>query len=58
VGADDDVDDLAVSDATAKTLSERAVFVEPHAGHFAFTSPLIVRCNCSNFALHFWQMYS
>jgi len=52
-------DDFAPSeDATAKTLSDRAVFVDPHSGHFAFTSPLIVRCSCSNFALQDLQVYS
>jgi len=43
---------------TANTLSERAVFVEPHSGHFAVGSPLIVRTSCSNLLLHDWQVYS
>jgi len=48
---------------TAKTLSARAVFVEPHEGHFtlaavALSALLIVRCNCSNFSLHALQVYS
>ena len=42
---------------TAKTLSVRAVFVDPHDGHSTFAAPasvalLIVRCNCSNFSSH------
>jgi len=60
-------DDFAFAPApsapTAKTLSARAVFVEPHDGHFTFVSVasaalLIVRCNCSNFSLHALQVYS
>ena len=51
----------AAAELTAKTLIERAVFVEPHDGHFTFVSAsvlLIVRCNCSNFSLHALQVYS
>ena len=51
----------APSAPTAKTLSARAVFVEPHDGHFTFVSAsalLIVRCNCSNCSLHALQVYS
>jgi hypothetical protein len=33
---------------TANTLSARAVFGDPHVGHFGFVSSLIERCNCSN----------
>jgi len=50
--------DRAPSAPTANTLSERAVFVEPHSGHFAFGSPLIVRTSCSNLLLHDSQVYS
>jgi hypothetical protein len=60
-GADDDDDDLPrppVSAPTAKTLSARAVFGEPHDGHATLASLLIVRCSCSNFALQDWQVYS
>jgi hypothetical protein len=35
MGAASDWADLAVSDATAKTLSERTVFIDPHVGHLA-----------------------
>jgi hypothetical protein len=52
----------APSAPTANTLNARAVFVEPHDGHFTFASCasalLIVRCNCSNFSLHALQVYS
>jgi hypothetical protein len=57
VGADEDAD-LPLSAATANTLSERCVCVDPHSGHFAELSPLIVRTNCSNFALHDLHVYS
>jgi hypothetical protein len=43
---------------TAKTLSARAVLVDPHDGHFAFASPLIVRCSCSNFPPQEPHVYS
>jgi hypothetical protein len=48
---------------TAKTLSVRAVLVDPHDGHFTFAAVassalLIVRCNCSKFSLHALQVYS
>jgi hypothetical protein len=61
--ADDDFDFApAPSAPTAKTLSARAVRVEPHDGHFTFASSasalLIVRCNCSNFSLHALHVYS
>jgi hypothetical protein len=54
---------LAPSAPTAKTLSARAVFVEPHEGHFTFAAVwlsalLMVRCNCSNFSLHALHVYS
>jgi hypothetical protein len=58
VGTDDCDEDFALSDATAKTLSARAVFADPHSGHFALASPLIVRWSCSNFALQDLQVYS
>jgi hypothetical protein len=55
----------APSAPTAKTLSARAVRVDPHDGHFTFAppapappAPLIVRCNCSNRASHALQVYS
>ena len=54
----------APSAPTANTLSARAVFTDPHDGHFtlgpsALSAALdIVRCNCSNFASHDLQMYS
>jgi hypothetical protein len=63
-GAADDFDlPPAPSAPTAKTLNARAVFVEPHDGHFTFvvvsaSAALIVRCNCSNFPLHALQVYS
>jgi hypothetical protein len=62
--ADDDLDLAPTPSApTAKRLIARAVFVEPHDGHFTFaavasSAPLIVRCNCSNFSLHALQVYS
>ena len=48
---------------TAKTLSVRAVLLDPHAGHFTFAAVassalLIVRCNCSNVSWHALQVYS
>jgi hypothetical protein len=49
---------LPASAATAKTLSDRDVFVEPHWGHLAGVLAVIVRCNCSKLALHDWQVYS
>ena len=55
----------APSAPTANTLNARAVFVEPHDGHFTFVALaplsaalLIVRCNCSNRSLHALQVYS
>jgi hypothetical protein len=50
-GTVDDAADEAFpldSAPTAKTLSARAVFGEPHVGHFGFVSSLMERCNCSN----------
>lgn len=59
VGADDVDGVLALAvDATAKTLSDLAVLVDPHSGHLAFTSALIVRWSCSNFAWQDLQVYS
>jgi hypothetical protein len=57
VGAGED-EDLPLSAATANTLSDRWVWLDPHSGHFAEVSPLIVRTNCSNFALHDLHVYS
>ena len=53
----------APSAPTAKTLSARAVFVDPHDGHFTFDAStssalLIVRCNWSNVALQALHVYS
>jgi hypothetical protein len=45
---------------TAKTLSERAVCVDPQVGHaiFASLALLIERTSCSNFASHDLHTYS
>jgi len=51
-------EDFAPSAATAKTLSERTVAVEPHSGHFASVCSLMFRTNCSNLALQDLQVYS
>ena len=48
----------APSAPTANTLSARAVFAEPHEGHFTFVSPLIVRTSCSNFVSQALHVYS
>jgi hypothetical protein len=59
MGASELDEDLADSAPTAKTLSERAVCVEPHLGHFCLSAaPLIVRTNWSNFEWQLWQVYS
>jgi hypothetical protein len=46
------------AELTAKTLRLRAVFADPHCGHFTFAPPLMLRTSCSNFPLHDWQVYS
>jgi hypothetical protein len=56
-GAEAAAEDLPEAPA-AKTLSARAVLVELHCGHFTVACWLIVRCNCSNFPPHDWQVYS
>ena len=56
--ADDDDRFGPLSAPTANTLSARAVFGEPHLGHFAFTSLLIERCNCSKRSPQAAQVYS
>jgi hypothetical protein len=43
---------------TAKTLSARAVFVEPHFGHAIASSELIDFTSFSNWFSHFLQTYS
>jgi hypothetical protein len=53
----------APSAPTANTLSDRAVFTDPHDGHLtsgpsSSSAADIVRCNCSNFASHDLQIYS
>jgi len=49
---------LADSAPTAKTLSARTVWVEPHLGHLALVLPFMVRCNCSKEWSHDLQLYS
>jgi hypothetical protein len=50
---------LAVlSPPTAKTLSDRAVLLEPHSGHFTADVEDIDLVNCSNFASQDLQVYS
>ena len=56
--AADEADDLPDELTAAKTLNARAVFVDPHFGHFTFVSPFIVRRSCSNFASQDLQAYS
>lgn len=48
----------ALSAPTAKTLSARAVWLDPHSGHLTFVSLFIERTSCSNFASHRLQAYS
>jgi hypothetical protein len=58
--------DLPDSELTEKTLSARAVLVEPHPGHltavFVLTDPppslVIDRTSCSNFLLQDLHVYS
>ena len=59
-GASDALADFPPPDSapTAKTLSARAVFGDPHVGHFGFVSSLIERCNCSNRPPQPWHVYS
>jgi hypothetical protein len=58
MGASDEPAPFGDAELTANTLSVRAVFGDPHCGHFTLASPLIVRTSCSNFPLHDWQVYS
>src|SRR5687767_14784877 len=59
-GASDALADFPPPDSapTANTLSARAVFGDPHVGHFGFLSSLIERCNCSNRPPQPWHVYS
>jgi hypothetical protein len=43
---------------TAKRLSARAVFVEPHWGHWIVFSLLMERMSFSNFVSQLLQVYS
>ena len=56
----DDPDELFPPESapTAKTLSARAVFGEPHVGHFGLVSSLIERCSCSKRPPQPWHVYS
>ena len=58
-GADDAVL-FAPSAPTAKTLNERAVFVEPHSGHFTRSAELgdIARTSFSNRRSQLLHVYS
>ena len=59
MGASDAPDDFPPDSApTANTLSARAVFGDPHVGHFGLVSSLIDRCNCSNRPPQPWHVYS
>jgi len=49
---DDLPGDLLDSAPTAKTLSARAVFDEPHAGHSVFASASLIERMRSNLASH------
>ena len=52
-------EELPAVELTAKTLRLRAVFGEPHSGHFtASSADFIERTNCSNFCLHAEHVYS
>lgn len=57
VRGESDEGDAAV-ELTAKTLSRRAVFVEPHFGHAIFSPALIERTSFSNDSLHASHWYS
>ena len=53
IGASPPPDDFALPSApTANTLKLREVFLEPHSGHLALASLLMLRTSWSNF---FWQ---
>ena len=55
------LDDLAPSAPTAKTLKLRAVFIEPHSGHFTRSASLaldMARTSFSNLLSHCLQVYS
>ena len=56
-GGDEDLF-LDDSDATAKTLSSREVFVEPHLGQGCFSSLFETATSFSNFVSQLLQMYS
>jgi hypothetical protein len=49
---------LAPSAPTAKTLSVRAVFLDPHLGQGIFSSLFMLRTSFSKFSLQSWQAYS
>jgi hypothetical protein len=59
---DEAPDDLLLllldSAPTAKTLSARAVFGEPHCGHLIFRSASLIARRCSNFTSQDLQTYS
>jgi hypothetical protein len=48
----DDLLDPAPAAPTAKTLSARAIFDEPHSGHSAFASASLIERMRSNLASH------
>jgi hypothetical protein len=56
VGAEDLA--FAPSAPTAKTLSVRDVFLEPHFGQAIFSSLLMLFTSFSKFSLHSPQLYS
>jgi hypothetical protein len=62
IGASELGDDFPPSLLTAKTLSARAVLLEPHSGHFTVSDSapalLIVRTSFSNFAWQLLHAYS
>jgi hypothetical protein len=49
---------FAVAAPTAKTLSDRAVWVDLQDGQGTFSLEFIDRAKWSNVFLHFWQTYS
>jgi hypothetical protein len=57
-GASSPPEDLPDSELTAKTLSARAVWSEPHDGHLNFASAFIERTSSSNLEAQDLQMYS
>jgi hypothetical protein len=56
-GGFDDAD-LGDAELTAKTLSVRAVFMEPHLGHSIFSRPLIERTSFSKRVSQALHVYS